>query len=51
MVTSSPATVTINVVAAPVAGDDTYDGPRDQTLNVDSSGSVLANDTVADGDP
>ncbi len=51
--TSNPATVTINVTAAPnappVAVNDAYSTPEDTALNVPANG-VLGNDTDADGD-
>ncbi len=51
ILTSSPAKVTIQVIAPPSAINDSYQVQRDETLNVDSSTGVLANDTIANGDP
>ncbi|MEO1064503.1 MAG: LamG-like jellyroll fold domain-containing protein [Actinomycetota bacterium] len=52
--TSAPATVTIDVLAAPDAPEsvaDAYSTPVDQTLVVDAGAGVLADDSDADGDP
>ena len=46
--TSAPATVTISVVATPVANNDHYTMDDGQTLTVNAPG-LLANDTVAGG--
>jgi VCBS repeat-containing protein len=48
---SSLAPVTIQVIAAPSAANDSYQVRRDETLTVDSSTGVLANDTDTSGDP
>jgi VCBS repeat-containing protein len=50
---STPATVTIAVTQPnrpPVANDDGYSTPRNDTLVVDADEGVLANDTDPDGD-
>lgn len=50
---SDEGTVTINIAPdnrAPVIVTDKYDTFRDETLTVDASEGVLANDTDADGD-
>ncbi len=47
---STPATVTINVNAIPVADDDAYSVNEDTVLPVDAAGGVLNNDSDADSD-